>query len=65
MMTRKKLENWLVWIGVDVLYIGMFAYKGLYVTAVLYAVFLVLAVKGYVDWRRSMSEYRIVVAHPA
>lgn len=55
MMTRKKLENWLVWIGVDVLYVGMFAYKGLHVTAVLYAVFLALAVRGYADWRRSMS----------
>jgi nicotinamide mononucleotide transporter len=56
MMTRKKLENWLVWIFVDVLYVGMFVYKGLHVTAVLYAVFLVLAVRGYIDWRRSMRE---------
>jgi nicotinamide mononucleotide transporter len=54
MMTRKKLENWLVWIFVDVLYVGMFIYKHLYVTAALYAVFLGLAVRGYVDWRRSM-----------
>jgi nicotinamide mononucleotide transporter len=56
MMTRKKLENWLVWIGVDVLYVGMFIFKHLYLTAGLYAVFLVLAVRGYIDWRRSMSE---------
>ena len=54
MMTRKKLENWLVWIFVDVLYVGMFVFKGLYLTAGLYAVFLALAVRGYVDWRRSM-----------
>jgi nicotinamide mononucleotide transporter len=56
MMTRKKLENWLVWIAVDVLYVGMFLFKGLYLTAGLYAVFLVLAVRGYVDWRRSIAE---------
>ncbi len=55
MMTRKLLENWAVWIAVDVLYVGMFVFKGLYVTAGLYAVFLVLAVRGYVDWRRSMQ----------
>jgi nicotinamide mononucleotide transporter len=55
MMTRKKLENWLVWIFVDVVYVGMFIFKGLHVTAGLYAVFLVLAVRGYVDWRRSMA----------
>ena len=54
MMTRKLLENWLVWIAVDVLYVGMFIFKGLYLTAGLYAVFLALAVRGYVDWRRSM-----------
>src|SRR5205814_376939 len=39
MMTKKKLENWLVWITVDVLYVGMFTFKHLYVTAGLYAVF--------------------------
>lgn len=55
MMTKKKLENWLVWITVDVLYIGMFIFKHLYVTAGLYVVFLVLAVRGYVDWRRSLA----------
>ncbi len=54
MMTRKKLENWLVWIFVDVLYVGLFIVKGLYLTAGLYVVFLALAVRGYIDWRRSM-----------
>lgn len=54
MMTRKLLENWLVWIAVDVLYVGMFIFKGLYLTAGLYAVFLALAVRGWIDWRRSM-----------
>jgi nicotinamide mononucleotide transporter len=54
MMTRKLLENWIVWISVDVFYVGMFVYKGLCVTAVLYAVFLGLATKGWIDWRRSM-----------
>lgn len=53
MMTRKLLENWLVWIVADVAYVAMFFSKGLYVTAGLYAIFLVLAAKGYVDWRRS------------
>jgi nicotinamide mononucleotide transporter len=56
MMTRKLLENWLVWIAVDVLYVGMFLFKGLYLTAGLYAVFLGLAIRGYLDWRRSIAE---------
>jgi nicotinamide mononucleotide transporter len=65
MMTRKKLENWLVWIAVDVLYVGMFIFKGLHLTAGLYAVFLALAVRGYIDWRRSMAETPRVAAAAA
>ncbi len=55
MQTRKILESWLVWLAVDVLYVGMFLYKDLLLTAGLYAVFLVLAVMGYRGWRRSMA----------
>lgn len=62
MMTKKLLENWAVWISVDVLYVGMFIYKGLYVTAVLYAVFLCLAVKGWIDWRDSMRAGPVLAA---
>jgi len=54
MMTRKILENWSVWVAVDVVYIAMFIFKRLYLTAGLYAVFLVLAVMGYVQWKRSL-----------
>lgn len=56
MMTRKLLEHWLVWIGVDTVYVGMFLYKALYVTAGLYLVFLGLAVLGYRNWRRTFAE---------
>ncbi len=55
MQTRKLLESWLVWLAVDVFYVGMFLYKELYLTAGLYAVFLVLAAMGFVEWRRSLS----------
>ena len=56
MMTRKILENWAVWVAVDVVYIGMFIFKELYLTAGLYAVFLVLAVMGFRQWKRSLIE---------
>jgi len=55
MMTRKLLENWLVWLAVDVVYVGMFIYKGLYLTAGNYAIYLVLAGMGYVAWRKSLA----------
>lgn len=56
MQTRKLLEAWLIWLAVDVFYVGMFLYKGLYPTAGLYAIFLYLAVLGFLAWRRSMVQ---------
>jgi nicotinamide mononucleotide transporter len=56
MMTRKLLENWVIWVAVDVVYIGMYVYKALYVTAVLYLIFLILSAMGYVQWRKSLRE---------
>jgi nicotinamide mononucleotide transporter len=56
MMTKKLLENWLVWVAVDVVYIGMFIYKALYVTSLLYFVFLVLSIIGYRQWKATLNE---------
>ena len=53
MMTRKILENWVLWIVADIVYVPMYVYKGLPVTAALYAIFLALAVLGQRSWRRS------------
>ena len=55
MMARKILENWIVWVAVDVVYIGMFLYKSLVLTAGLYAVFLVLSLMGYFQWKRTLN----------
>lgn len=61
MMTRKLLENWLLWIAVDVVYIGLFVNRHLPLTAVLYTVFLGLATLGYFQWRRSaLASERVV-----
>jgi len=54
MMTRKWLENWALWIALDVVYVGMFVFKRLYLTAGLYTVFLALAAMGLAEWRRSL-----------
>ncbi|AEI45497.1 nicotinamide riboside transporter PnuC [Paenibacillus mucilaginosus] len=55
LLSSKVLENWLLWITVDVLSVGMYAYKELYGVALLYAVFLAIAAGGWVQWHR---EYR-------
>jgi len=52
LLARRRLENWLVWVLVDVLAIGLYWTKGLYPTAALYSIFLVLATLGYFNWRR-------------
>jgi nicotinamide mononucleotide transporter len=52
---NKKIENWLVWIFVDILYIGMYIFKGMKGTAVLYAIFLMLAFRGFYIWKKKLS----------
>lgn len=54
MMTRKLLENWLLWLVLNVVYVGMYFSQGLRLTAGLYVVFFVLATMGFVQWRRSL-----------
>jgi nicotinamide mononucleotide transporter len=61
MMTRKILENWALWIIADVIYVPMYVYKHLPVTAALYAVFLVLAVLGLRSWWQSYARDRRAV----
>lgn len=58
MMTRKILENWIVWIVADIVYVPMFVSRDLPFTAVQYAVFLALAWMGYVGWKRSWASDR-------
>lgn len=54
MLTRKLIENWYVWITADIIYIGLYGSRGLYLTAILYALFLGLCVLGLRGWRGSL-----------
>lgn len=56
LMTRKVLQNWLLWIVVDICYVPLYLYKNLALTAVLYTLYLVLATMGYFDWRRTWKQ---------
>ncbi len=53
--TQRKIENWLVWIVVDIAYVEMYATKELWGTAALYLVFIILALKGYLDWLKPLK----------
>jgi len=50
---RKHIANWWLWIVVDTIYVGEYIYKNLWLTAVLYAGLVVLAVLGLRDWRNA------------
>lgn len=56
MTTRKWIESWLVWIALNAVYVGMYASQRLYPTTALFAAFLVLAVLGLIEWRKSLRE---------
>jgi nicotinamide mononucleotide transporter len=55
LMARRKIENWLLWITADIVYVGLFWYKGLYLSSGIYLVFLGLAVAGLLEWIKSTN----------
>ncbi|MGD8319060.1 MAG: nicotinamide riboside transporter PnuC [Gemmatimonadota bacterium] len=65
MMSRKYLENWGLWIALDVCYVTLFLWRGLHLTAFLYGVFLVLAVGGHRKWTRSLRQAEAESPHAA
>lgn len=56
LMARRFLENWYLWIAVDVVAIGVYATKDLMITAFLYTVFLVLSIVGLSQWRKALAK---------
>ena len=53
---RKYVASWWLWIILDVIYTGVFLYKALYLTAGLYAGFVVLAIYGLLAWQRELRD---------
>ena len=55
LLGRKYLENWAVWVGVNVVSVGLFAHKDLWLTVGLYSLFIVLSVIGWREWARKAA----------
>lgn len=55
MLARKIIEHWLIWIIVDSVSLGLYIYKGLYATVILFAVYTLLAVIGYIEWKKELK----------
>lgn len=58
MLSRKYVGQWLVWLAVDAITVGLYAFKGIPLTAALYGLYCLLAVAGYLRWRREAIENR-------
>jgi nicotinamide mononucleotide transporter len=54
MQSRKWIENWWVWITADAIYLGLYIYKHLYITTLLYAVFMAMCFAGLMQWKRDL-----------
>jgi nicotinamide mononucleotide transporter len=52
MLARKMIEHWFLWIAVDSVSVGMYIYKGLYPTSFLFSVYTIMAISGYLTWKK-------------
>ena len=55
LIAKKKIENWIIWIIVNVVYIFVYLQKDLSLYAILYCVYLFLAIQGYYQWRKQLK----------
>jgi nicotinamide mononucleotide transporter len=55
LLTRRRIENWIGWITVDIIAIALYANRELWLTSGLYALFLVMSIIGYREWRKAES----------
>lgn len=55
MLARKLIEHWILWIIVDGLSAGLYLYKGLYPTAILFVIYAVMAIVGWYQWKKNIN----------
>ncbi len=54
-MATKKIENWTLWIIADLITVPLYAYRGLGMLSLQYLIFTILAIQGYLEWRKSLN----------
>jgi len=55
LLSRKQIENWILWILADAVMIGLCAWEGLYFTSLQYLVFTIIAILGFLEWRTKLA----------
>ncbi|MEA4849856.1 MAG: nicotinamide riboside transporter PnuC [Paludibacter sp.] len=56
MLARKMIEHWWLWIIVDSVSAGLYFYRALYPTAILFVIYTIMAIIGYLQWKKSLSK---------
>jgi nicotinamide mononucleotide transporter len=60
MLARKILEHWLIWVVVNTVSIALYFYRGLYPTIILFVVLTILAVIGYIEWKKEWEKRKTI-----
>ena len=55
LMARRKIESWIFWIIGDLITIPLYFYKGLTISSIQYLIFLILAILGYISWKKILN----------
>ena len=56
LMANKKLESWIFWIIADIITVPLYAYRGLGILSLQYIIFTILAIQGYIEWKKSLDK---------
>lgn len=59
LMALKKIENWIYWIAGDLISVPLYLYKGLVLTSFQFFVFLIIAVLGYIEWKKRIAKHQL------
>ncbi len=59
MLAKKYIEHWLIWIFVDLLSTGLYIYKNLWPTVILFGIYTAMAVFGYLNWKKDIHQQQI------
>ncbi|WP_291864897.1 nicotinamide riboside transporter PnuC [Maribacter sp.] len=55
-MANKKIENWVLWIFADIITVPLYAYRGWGMFSLQYLIFTILAIQGYIEWKKSLNK---------
>ncbi len=55
LLARKVLENWLIWVFVNAIYVVIYLFKDLHLTALMYGIYIPIVIAGYINWKKELK----------